>query len=52
MRGSAHVHFLIWIKNAPKMSDSEDKKILFLSEHMSARLPTVEEDSVLRERVL
>ena len=40
MRGSPHAHCLLWVKNAPKIDDSDDTTVInFIDKYITAALP-------------
>ena len=50
-RGSPHAHSILWIKNAPKLKDDEEKVIQFIDQLITCHLPTEVEDYKLRKLV-
>ncbi|XP_068758167.1 uncharacterized protein [Montipora capricornis] len=52
MRGSPHLHALIWTSDCPKLThDTKEAYIYFIDEHVQACLPDQNEDSELHEIV-
>jgi len=52
MRGSPHLHALIWTSDCPKLtSDNKQAYIDFIDKHVQCYLPNKQEDAVLHELV-
>ena len=52
MRGSPHLHALIWTSDCPKLTpDTKQAYINFVDQHVHANLPNKDEDSGLHELV-
>ncbi|XP_071963919.1 uncharacterized protein [Antedon mediterranea] len=52
MRGSPHVHMLVWVENAPVFNEDEDKKVIeFIDKYISCSVPRQFVDSEMNEIV-
>ena len=50
LRGSPHIHGLVWIENAPKLDTDSDERVKeFVDEYITCHLPTTEEDEELKD---
>lgn len=50
LRGSPHIHGLVWIENAPKVDTDSDKRVEeFVDEYITCHSPTTEEDEELKD---
>ncbi|CAF3374212.1 unnamed protein product [Rotaria sp. Silwood1] len=49
-RGSAHIHMIAWIKNAPKYGEnSDDEVIQFIDKYITCQMPNERKDPFLHE---
>ena len=45
MRGASHAHYLLWVKDAPKINVNEDEEIChFIDKYITAVLPTCQSE--------
>ncbi|XP_071958642.1 uncharacterized protein [Antedon mediterranea] len=52
MRGSPHVHMLVWVENAPVFDEDEDKKVIdFVDKYISCAVPCQIVDPEMNEIV-